>query len=52
LPAIWQKNDDFVKLGIAAQAETAKLAQVAAARDTEALKGADPGNWQSMQGLS
>ena len=38
LPAIWQKNDDFVKLGKAAQAETAKLAQVAAARDTEALK--------------
>ena len=38
LPAIWQKNDDFVKLGKAAQGETAKLAQVAAARDTEALK--------------
>ena len=38
LPAIWQKNDDFVKLGIAAQAETAKPAQVAAARNTEALK--------------
>ncbi len=38
LPAIWQKNDDFVKLGKSAQAETAKLAQVVAARDTEALK--------------
>ncbi len=38
LPAIWQKNDDFVKLGKAAQAETAKLAQVAATRNAEALK--------------
>ena len=38
LPAIWQKNDDFVKLGKAAQAETAKLAQVAGSKDSEALK--------------
>lgn len=38
LPAIWQKNDDFVKPGKAAQAETAKLAQVTATRDAEALK--------------
>jgi cytochrome c556 len=38
LPAIWQKNDDFVKLGKAAQAEAAKLNQVAQSRDGNALK--------------
>jgi cytochrome c556 len=38
LPAIWQKNDDFVKLGKAAQAETVKLAQVAAKKDADALR--------------
>lgn len=38
LPAIWQKNDDFVKLGKAMQAETAKLSQVAASRNADALK--------------
>jgi cytochrome c556 len=38
LPTIWQKNDDFVKLGKAMQGETAKLAQVAATKDVEALK--------------
>jgi cytochrome c556 len=38
LPAVWQKNEDFVKLGKAMQAETAKLAQVAGVRDVEALK--------------
>ena len=38
LPAIWQKNDDFVKVGKAAQAETAKLAQVAATKDADALR--------------
>src|SRR5215475_16147374 len=29
LPAIWQKNDDFMKLGKAAQGEAVKLNQVA-----------------------
>jgi cytochrome c556 len=38
LPAIWQKNDDFVKLGKAAQAEIAKLSQAANGKDAEALK--------------
>jgi cytochrome c556 len=38
LPAIWQKNDDFVKLGKAMQAETLKLDQVAATRNGDALK--------------
>jgi cytochrome c556 len=38
LPAIWQKNDDFVKLGKAIQAETAMLAQVAASKDMDALR--------------
>ncbi len=38
LPAIWQKNDDFVKLGKAAQAEAIKLDQVAASKDQNALK--------------
>ena len=38
LPAIWQKNDDFVKLGKAAQAEAVKLDQVAASKDQNALK--------------
>src|SRR5215475_12889598 len=38
LPAIWQKNDDFVKLGKAAQAEAAKLDQIAQTRNGDALK--------------
>jgi cytochrome c556 len=38
LPSIWQKNDDFVKLGKAAQAEAIKLDQVAASKDQNALK--------------
>ena len=38
LPAIWQKNDDFTKLGQAAQAEAAKLDQVAQTRNGDALK--------------
>src|ERR1700733_8666370 len=32
LPAIWQKNDDFMKLGKSAQAEALKLDQVAASK--------------------
>ncbi|HUE63594.1 MAG TPA: cytochrome c [Rhizomicrobium sp.] len=38
LPAIWQKYDDFVKLGKAMQGETAKLAQVAASKEMDALR--------------
>lgn len=38
LPAIWQKNDDFVKLGKAVQGEAAKLNQVALSKDGNALK--------------
>jgi len=38
LPALWQKGDDFTKLGKAMMAETAKLNQVAAAKDGAALK--------------
>lgn len=38
LPEIWQQNDDFVKLGKAAQAEAAKLNQVALSKDRNALK--------------
>jgi cytochrome c556 len=38
LPAIWQKADDFNKLGKAAQVEAAKLNQIAATRDASALK--------------
>ena len=38
LPAVWQKSDDFTKLAKAMQAETAKLKQVAAARNAGALK--------------
>jgi cytochrome c556 len=38
LPAIWQKNDDFVKLGKAAQAEALKLEQVAMTKNADALK--------------
>ena len=37
LPAIWQKNDDFTKLGKAEQAEVAKFAQVAATKNAGAL---------------
>jgi cytochrome c556 len=38
LPAIWQKNDDFVKLGKALQAEAGKFAQVAGTRNADALR--------------
>lgn len=38
LPAIWQKNDDFMKLGKAAQAEAEKLNQVALKKDEAGLK--------------
>ena len=38
LPAVWQKGDDFTRLGKAMQAEVAKLGQVAAAKDAGALK--------------
>jgi cytochrome c556 len=38
LQVIWQKNDDFVKLGKAAQAEALKLDQVAASKNADALK--------------
>jgi cytochrome c556 len=38
LPAIWQKQDDFTKLGKAAQAEAIKLDQVANSRNLDALK--------------
>src|SRR5476649_1552362 len=38
LPAIWQKNDDFMKLGKAAQAEALKLDEVAATKNADAFK--------------
>ena len=38
LPAVWQKGDDFTRLGKAMMAETAKLNQVAASKDGAALK--------------
>jgi cytochrome c556 len=38
LPAIWQKTDDFNKIGKAAQAEAVKLDQVANSRNEDALK--------------
>jgi cytochrome c556 len=38
LPGIWQKPDDFTKVGKAMMAATAKLQQVAATRDAGALK--------------
>jgi cytochrome c556 len=38
LPAVWQKNDDFVRLGQALQAETLKLDQVAATKNADGLK--------------
>ncbi len=38
LPAIWQKADDFTKLGKAMQAEVAKFKQVATTRNAGALK--------------
>lgn len=38
LPAIWQKGDDFTKLGKAMQAEVAKFKQVSASRNAGALK--------------
>ena len=39
LPGIWQKADDFTKLGKAMQVEVAKLKPVAATRNAGALKG-------------
>jgi len=38
LPAIWQKADDFTKLGKAMQAEVVKFKQVAGTRNADALK--------------
>src|SRR6185312_15652568 len=38
LPALWQKQDDFQKVGKAAQAEAVKLAQVANSKNLDALK--------------
>jgi len=38
LPAIWQKNDDFTKLGKEMQTEALKLDQVAATKNADALK--------------
>lgn len=38
LPAIWQKQDDFTKLGKAAQAEAIKLDQVANSKNLDALR--------------
>lgn len=38
LPAIWQKQDDFTKIGKAAQAEAVKLDQVANSKNLDALK--------------
>jgi cytochrome c556 len=38
LPAIWQKNDDFQKLGKAMQAEVLKLDQAATSKNADALK--------------
>ena len=38
LPAIWQKNDDFVKAGKAVQAEAEKLNQIALKKDEAGLK--------------
>ncbi|SRR5258706_11967462 len=38
LPSVWQKGDDFTRLGKAMQAEVAKLSQVAGSKDPAALK--------------
>lgn len=38
LPTIWQKPDDFTKIGKAAQAEAIKLDQVANTKNVDALK--------------
>jgi cytochrome c556 len=38
LPALWQKPDDFTRLGKALMAETAKLKQVADTKNADALK--------------
>ncbi len=38
LPAIWQKQDDFTKIGKEMQAEAIKLDQVANSRNLDALK--------------
>jgi len=38
LPLIWQKQDDFTKLGKAIQAETVKLNQLAKAKDLAGLR--------------
>lgn len=38
LPAIWQKGDDFTKLGKTMQVETVKFKQIAATKNASALK--------------
>ena len=38
LPALWQKPDDFTKLGKAIIAETAKLKRIAGTKNADALK--------------
>lgn len=38
LPALWQKPDDFTRLGKAMMAETAKLKQIASTKDIAGLK--------------
>lgn len=38
LPAVWQKPDDFTRLGKAVAAESVKLNQIATAKDAAALK--------------
>ncbi|MCA6112800.1 c-type cytochrome [Bradyrhizobium cenepequi] len=38
LPAIWQTNDDFVRLGKTAEAEAVKLNQAALGKDRNALR--------------
>jgi len=38
LPALWQKPDDFTRLGKAMMAETANLKQIAGTKNADALK--------------
>jgi cytochrome c556 len=38
LPALWQKPNDFTRLGKAMMAETAKLKQIASTKDAPALR--------------
>jgi cytochrome c556 len=38
LPALWQKPDDFTKLGKAMMVETAKLKQIASTKDVAGLR--------------